>query len=333
MKQIIHVILILLLLVLALSGSDQQKKEQSVAVPEIYRAFAAGNFNAVVTLTDKAMAEYGKRLELVQMKYEALLRLQRLDDALALIDSVIKEKGESETLLSARFNVLLQQEKLTEALQTALKKDKLAKIKSPWDCMNIMHVYLKMKSKDEAMDWLQEAVKRGFISYRILMEKTYDLLRYESRFYEIIETIKVSIGLGYPAKPIETPLLSGETFKLNDQRGKVILVTFWATWCEPCKKDMTELKNIYNTYRDKGFDMLSISLDGSLTRLNAYLNKEQINWKQACSTLEWKDATVIRYGINSVPSYWLMDKKGVLRAFDLKGMELRLAIRDLLAER
>jgi hypothetical protein len=88
---------------------------------------------------------------------------------------------------------------LVDALKVAMKKDKISKSKSPWDCMNIMDVYLRLGSKNDALDWLQEAVSRGFISYRLLQDRKYALVEREPRFYEIIETIKVSIGLGYPA--------------------------------------------------------------------------------------------------------------------------------------
>ncbi len=334
MKKIVHFLILLLLLALAISGAEETKKVAKVTLPmEIYRAYAEGKFAQVLDMTDKAMAKQGQTMELIHMKYEALVRLNRLDDALKLIDGAIKQKGELDVLLSARFNVLFMQDKLPEALKTALKKDKIAKTKSPWDCMNLMHVFLKMNSKDEAMDWLQEAVNRGFISYRILMDKKYELLKNETRFYEIIETIKASIGLGDKAKLFDTVLLSGETFNLAQQRGKVVLVTFWATWCDACQNDFLELKNIHESYRDKGLEIISISLDSSLPRLKLVLEKEKLNWKHACSTLAWTDPVVTRYGVNSLPAYWLIDKKGVLRSFDLKGMDLSLAIKELLGER
>jgi hypothetical protein len=52
----------------------------------------------------------------------------------------------------------------------------------------------------------------------------------------------------------------------------------------------------------------------------------------SCSGQAWNDPTVVRYGVNSIPSLWLIDKKGFLRSFDLKGEELRKAIIELLAE-
>ncbi|MDQ1273826.1 MAG: hypothetical protein QG591_2456, partial [Planctomycetota bacterium] len=254
------------------------------------------------------------------------------NDALAFIDEEIKRSGETEELLAARFDLLFRWGKLPEALETARKKDNIAKSKSPWDAINIMHVCLRMGSKDDALDALQDAVSRGFISYRILSDKQYDLLAKEERFYEIIETIKVAVGLGNPARPFSVKLLNGDDFTLLKQRGKVVLLDFWATWCEPCREEMPELIKIYGEFKTKGFEIIGISLDSNEQKLKEYIIKNNLEWKMSCSGQVWNDPTVVRYRVNSIPSLWLIDKKGFLRSFDLKGEELRKTIITLLAE-
>jgi peroxiredoxin len=56
--------------------------------------------------------------------------------------------------------------------------------------------------------------------------------------------------------------LAGRTVRLSDQRGKVVLVNFWATWCVPCAAELPHLQRLYEKYRDRGFVVLAISMDG-----------------------------------------------------------------------
>lgn len=300
---------------------------------EIFQIYKQGDFTRVLEMTEKAMKSAGSTPQLMRWKYDALVNLKRYDTALAFIDDAIKQNGEQEEFISARYNIFMLQGNLLEALKAAKHKEKIAKKKSPWDCMNIMDVYLRMRSKEEALDWLQEAVNRGFISYRLLAGKKYALLKNEKRLYDIIEMIKVSIGLGNRARNFQATLVSGKSINLMQFKGEVVLVMFWATWCNACHKDMPRIKEIYDQFKDKGFEIIGISLDSNKAEMNKYNSKYKLDWQQVFSGKGWNDPTVIRYGVNSLPSFWLVDKKGILRSFGLKGKELNTAVSTLLAEK
>lgn len=327
MKKIMIVLLLVLLMVPGLAADREE------TIKTIYRLYGQQKYDEALPMIEKAMKEFGITPEFLKLKFNILLAQKKYDAALSFIDGEIKRSGETESLLAARFELLFKWGKLSEALETAQKKDKIAKVKSPWDAINIMHVYLGMGRKDDALDSLQEAVSRGFISYRILTDKKYESLAKEERFYEIIETIKVAIGLGYPAKSFSVKLLNGENVTLFSQRGKVLLLDFWATWCEPCREEIPGLIKIYEEFKDKGFEIVGISLDSSEEKLAKYMKQNNLPWKMSCSGQVWNDPTVIRYGVNSLPSLWLIDKKGFLRSFDIKGEELRQTIMTLLAEK
>lgn len=316
-----------------LFSQEQVDEDPREVYREIYRLYGQKDYVNALKVIEKALKDFGSTNELLQMKYTILTAQKKYDEALAFLDAEIKKSGESEELLSAKYNVLFLLEKWQEALKTAMQKDKIAKIKSPWDGMNIVHAYIQMGSKSDALDWLQEAVNRGFISYRILAEKKYELLQNEKRFYEIIEAIKMSIGLGRPARNFNIKLLSGQTFTLSQQRGKVTLVIFWATWCDPCRAEMPMLKKYYGQLKDKGFEIMAVSLDSDISRAKKYIQENKLEWQHACSGKVWGDSIVKRYKINSIPSYWLIDKKGFLRSFDLKGEELQRTIIYLLSEK
>lgn len=330
MKKIIvlSVIVSFLLIHFGTAGADTGKKEW---LQRIYRLYGENRYLEALHAVEQALKAMGSSSELLQLKYNILVKLKRYDEALAFINGQIKKSGESEELLAAKYNLLFMQGKLVEALKVAMKKDKLAKNKSPWDCMNIMHVHLRMGNKVDALDWLQEAVSRGFISYRLLQDKKYALLEKDKRFYRIIENIKVSIGLGYPARNFKVKLLGGEDFTLANQRGKVVLIYFWAYWCEPCKQEMPHLDKIYREFRDKGLEIVGISLDSSKKKAEEYIQQYKLHWKHSCSGKVWNDETVTRYGVNTLPSLWVVDRNGILRTFDVKGEELRKVIAALLS--
>jgi thiol-disulfide isomerase/thioredoxin len=336
MKKTKYIIILLLILFLGLQGQEKAKtKPDNNPINDfraIYEAYRAKNFTKALELTETTMKKQGWTMDLMHWKYNILIQLKRLDDALNFIDVAIKKTGESEQLVSARYNTFMLMNKLQDALEAAKHKDKIAKENSPWDCLNIMHVYLRMKKKEEAMDWLQEAANRGFLSYRILIDKKYQILNKEKRFYDIVEMIKVNVGLGNKARNFQVTLLSGELFNLWRQKGKVTVVMFWATWCNPCRRDMKFMKDTYARYKDKNVEMIAISLDTDEKIYKDYIKKQELTWKHSFTGKGWQDPTVIRYGLNTIPSYWLVDKKGVLRSFDLKGPDLNTAISELLAE-
>jgi thiol-disulfide isomerase/thioredoxin len=73
------------------------------------------------------------------------------------------------------------------------------------------------------------------------------------------QTDGLNIGEKAPGFTIESP--DGKEFSLNDYKGKVVLLDFWASWCKPCRRDNPNVVKMYHEYKDKGFDIFSVSLD------------------------------------------------------------------------
>jgi peroxiredoxin len=94
---------------------------------------------------------------------------------------------------------------------------------------------------------------------------------------------------------------------------------------------MPHLDKIYREFKDKNLEIVGISLDSSMKKTKEFTKQAQLQWKHSCSGKVWKDETVTRYGVNSLPSLWVVDKKGILRSFDIKGEELRKVIAVLLS--
>ena len=94
---------------------------------------------------------------------------------------------------------------------------------------------------------------------------------------------------------------------------------------------MPNLKKIYTRYHD-GLEIIGISLDNSHEKLAAYIREESLPWKFSCSGKAWQDPDARNYGVNSIPSIWVIDRKGILRAFDVRGEELENLVAGLILE-
>jgi cytochrome c biogenesis protein CcmG/thiol:disulfide interchange protein DsbE len=100
--------------------------------------------------------------------------------------------------------------------------------------------------------------------------------------------------------------LKGNTVRLSDLKGKVVMVEFWATWCPPCRMAVPELEDIYARYKDRGFALVAISMDTSEERVAEFVKEEGINY-----TVVMDDGDVSsRYGVISIPVAFILDKEG-----------------------
>ena len=124
--------------------------------------------------------------------------------------------------------------------------------------------------------------------------------------------------------------LDGKPISLQQYRGKVILLDFWGIWCGFCLAEMPNVKRVYNTYKDQGFDIIGVNLDTDETRLRNYLKENDIQWRQIFSGQKWKSPLVQQYHIRSIPAPWLIDRDGTLISREARGVKLeRLVIEAL----
>ncbi len=124
--------------------------------------------------------------------------------------------------------------------------------------------------------------------------------------------------------------IDGKPISLQQYRGKVVLLDFWAVWCGPCISEMPNVKRVYNTYKDQGFDIIGVSLDTDEVRLHNYLKANDIPWRQVFSGQKWNSPLAKQYHIHSIPAPWLIARDGTLISRNARGIELeRLVVEAL----
>ena len=135
---------------------------------------------------------------------------------------------------------------------------------------------------------------------------------------------------GQPAEEIALPSAGGDTLRLSSFKGKVVLLDFWASWCVPCRFANKGMSKIYSKYKDKGFEILGVSLDERKNDWQKAVKQDKINWLQVNDNGGHNALTAERWNIYQIPTSYLVDKDGKVVAMDLEGKELEKAIRTLL---
>ena len=134
-------------------------------------------------------------------------------------------------------------------------------------------------------------------------------------------------------KPLDISFtaVDGRKVDLKQMKGKVVLVDFWATWCGPCVAEVPVLKKAYEAYHSRGFEIIGISLDDNRKDLLDFTKKHDMPWPQQFDGQHWNNEISFHFGINGVPTQWLVDKKGLLRDLNAR-QDLERSVERLLQE-
>ncbi len=123
------------------------------------------------------------------------------------------------------------------------------------------------------------------------------------------------LAIGSVAPDFELLDKDGNSVRLSDYQGKVVMIDFWASWCNICVKAIPEVKEIYNKYKDKNFELISISVD-----------YKQEEWKQTITAynMDWvhlfdekapseNNVSSLKYKVTGIPTIVIVDKEGKIR--------------------
>ncbi|MEE2773023.1 MAG: TlpA disulfide reductase family protein [Bacteroidota bacterium] len=139
--------------------------------------------------------------------------------------------------------------------------------------------------------------------------------------------------VGSKAPDFTAPDPEGNTVSLSENLGKITILDFWAAWCKPCRQESPNLVKTYNEFKDKGLEIVSVSLDrpGQKDKWVQAIEDDNLGaWTHVSNLQFWQDPVARKYDIKSIPATFVLDETGVIVAKNLRGEQLRRKIGELL---
>lgn len=231
---------------------------------------------------EKASVAYNKAFDLYNRISQTQENLDVLEAAGNKLDSL--QKSESGQLLA-----LIPQMKKSKALAM------------------IIYEYNNYKPVDE----LEELLNQFDPSIR----NCYGLARMQEKI-----NLEKGCEIGQSSPDFELKDLNGQLTKLSSLRGKYTLIDFWASWCGPCRQEIPNLKKVYAEYKDKGLQLIGVSIDNSEAAWQKAVKEEQLDYLQLNDP---KNITGKLYNFNGIPFIILISPEGVILEKGLRGAEVR----------
>lgn len=174
-----------------------------------------------------------------------------------------------------------------------------------------------------------DVAEQEIVAYADRIAGRYDDNFVVRQFLEEAARLKV-LAVGQPAPDFESLTPTNQPIRLSDFRGKYTLLDFWASWCVPCREENPNIVNVYNTYKDRGFTVFGVSLDGNPGFWLRAIEDDGLAWSQASDLQQWGSEVVGLYRIKAIPASYLLDPDGIILAKDLRGEELERFVSELL---
>ena len=140
-----------------------------------------------------------------------------------------------------------------------------------------------------------------------------------------------AVSVGQKAPDFTMNDTEGNPVSLSSKLGsKLLLVDFWAAWCNPCRQENPNVVKVYNEFHKKGFDVLGVSLDQKKEDWLKAIADDKLAWSHVSDLKYWGNEAAKLYAVNSIPSNFLLDEKGIIVGRNLRGDDLYKKVKEIL---
>ncbi len=152
-------------------------------------------------------------------------------------------------------------------------------------------------------------------------------------YYDEMETSVIAlerVAIGQPAVDFTLADTEGNQVSLSDLQGKVVLISFWASWCPYCRKSNPELVKVYKKFAGRNFEVLGVSLDRNREAWLKGVEEDGLKWIHVSDLVGWQSGPAAKYAVRSIPQNVLVDVKGTIIGRNLKYSELEAILENML---
>jgi peroxiredoxin len=141
------------------------------------------------------------------------------------------------------------------------------------------------------------------------------------------------VSIGQKAPDFTVNDVDGNPVSLSSKRGyKLLLIDFWAAWCNPCRQENPNIVKIYNEFHKKGFDVLGVSLDNDKAAWIKAIASDKLSWTQVTDLEQYESSVAKLYIVDAIPSNFLLDETGTIIARNIRGKDLYNKVNEVLGK-
>jgi len=152
--------------------------------------------------------------------------------------------------------------------------------------------------------------------------------RFTKELITRVESMR-KLAVGADAPEISLPDPEGVEIRLSSLRGKYVLIDFWAAWCKPCRQENPNVLASYNRYKDKGFEILGVSLDRTREAWVKAIKDDGLTWKHVSDLQYFNSEAAATYEISAIPATYLVGPDGKIVAKNLRGSSLERKLEEI----
>ena len=192
-----------------------------------------------------------------------------------------------------------------------------------WDQLNEALNHPIKPGKIRSFYWLKVAgvllLLAGFFTYLYIDAES-----------KVIQQYGLEPDMIFPDISLRNP--DGLPVALDDFKGKIVLVEFWASWCMVCTEEHCYyFKPLYNTFKDQGFEIYSVSVDSSATNWVNAIERDELDWIQVSDLKGFDSPIPQQFDVSTLPTNYLLDKDGKIIAKNIDVEKLEDTLKNLLA--